>query len=45
MALTRKANPLVDVGYGLAIVAVTSALGVLLPSMLIKAGDVWSSWS
>lgn len=44
IALTRKANPLVDVGYGLAIVAATSALGVLLPSMLVKAGDAWSSW-
>jgi hypothetical protein len=44
IALTRKANPLVDVGYGLAIVAATSALGVLLPSMLVRAGDAWSSW-
>jgi hypothetical protein len=44
MALTRKANPLVDVGSGLAIIAATSAVGVLLPSMLLKAGDAWSSW-
>jgi hypothetical protein len=44
MALTRKANPLFDVGSGLAIVAATSAVGVLLPSMLLKAGDAWSSW-
>jgi hypothetical protein len=44
MALTRKANPLIDVGSGLAIIAATSAVGVLLPSMLLKAGDAWSSW-
>lgn len=44
MALTRKANPLVDAGSGLVIVAVVSAVGVLLPSMLLKAGDAWSSW-
>jgi hypothetical protein len=44
MVLTRKANPLVDVGSGLAIIAATSAVGVLLPSMLLKAGDAWSSW-
>ena len=44
MALTRKANPLLDVGSGLAIIAATSAIGVLLPSMLLKAGDAWSSW-
>jgi hypothetical protein len=44
MALTRKANPLFDVGSGLAIIAATSAVGVLLPSMLLKAGDAWSSW-
>jgi hypothetical protein len=44
MALTRKANPLIDVGSGLAVIAATSALGVLLPTMLLKAGDAWSSW-
>ena len=31
MALTRKANPLIDVGSGLVIIAATSAVGVLLP--------------
>jgi hypothetical protein len=44
MALTRKANPLIHIGSGLAIITVTSAVGVLLPSMLLKAGDAWSSW-
>lgn len=44
MTLTRKANPLVDVGAGLAVLVVTLAIGVLLPELLIRAGDAWSSW-
>ena len=44
MALTRKANPLMDAGSGLVIIAATSAVGVLLPSLLLKAGDAWSTW-
>ena len=44
MALTRKANPLIDVGSGLVIIAATSAVGVILPSLLLRAGDAWSSW-
>ena len=44
MALTRKANPLIDVGSGLVIIAATSAVGVLLPSLLLQAGDAWSDW-
>ena len=44
MALTRKANPLIDVGSGLVVIAATSAVGVLLPSLLLRAGDAWSSW-
>jgi|SRR5580658_6339803 hypothetical protein len=44
MALIRKANPLIDVGIGVAVIAATSALGVLVPTMLLKAGDAWSSW-
>jgi len=44
MAVSRKANPLIDVGSGLVIIAATAAIGVLLPAMLLKAGDAWSSW-
>ena len=44
MALTRKANPLIDVGSGLVIIAATSAVGVLLPDLLLQAGDAWSNW-
>ena len=44
MALTRRASPLIDAGSGLAVIAATSAVGVLLPSLLLKAGDAWSSW-
>ena len=44
MALTRKPNPLIDTGSGLTTIAVTSAVGVLLPTLLLKAGDAWSNW-
>ena len=44
MALTRKPNPLIDTGSGLVTIAVTSAVGVLLPTLLLKAGDAWSNW-
>ena len=44
MALARKANPLIDVGSGLVVIAATSAVGVLLPTLLLRAGDAWSSW-
>jgi hypothetical protein len=44
MTLTRKANPLIDVGSGLVIIAATSAVGVLLPDLLLQAGDAWSNW-
>jgi hypothetical protein len=44
MALTRRAIPLIDVGSGLAVISATSAVGVLLPSLLLKAGDAWSTW-
>ena len=44
MALTRKANPLIDAGSGLVIIGATSAVGVLLPSLLLQAGDAWSDW-
>jgi hypothetical protein len=42
--LSRKANPLIDAGSGLVIIAATSAIGVVLPSLLLKAGDAWSTW-
>src|SRR4051812_32699376 len=44
MALTRKGSPLVDVGSGLVTIAATSTIGVLTASMLVKAGDAWSTW-
>ncbi|MGH3125968.1 MAG: hypothetical protein ACRDND_33745, partial [Streptosporangiaceae bacterium] len=44
MALTRRANPLIDVGSGLAVIAATTAVGILLPTLLLKAGDAWSTW-
>jgi hypothetical protein len=44
MALTRKASPLIDAGSGLVTIAATSAVGVLLPALLLRAGDAWSDW-
>jgi hypothetical protein len=44
MALARKANPLIDVGSGLVTIAATTAVGVLLPTLLLKAGDAWTTW-
>jgi hypothetical protein len=45
MALSRKANPLIDVATGLVTIAATSAVGVLLPTLLLQAGDAWSTWA
>jgi hypothetical protein len=44
MALTRKANPLIDATSGLVTIAATAAIGVLLPTLLLQAGDAWSNW-
>jgi hypothetical protein len=44
MVLTRKAGPLLDAGSGLVVLIATSAIGVLIASMLVRAGDSWSSW-
>jgi hypothetical protein len=44
MALTHKANPLINMGSGLALIAVTGALGVMLPDQLLKFGDAWADW-
>jgi hypothetical protein len=44
MALARKANPLIDATSGLVTIAATTAIGVLLPSLLLQAGDAWSNW-
>jgi len=35
MTLTRRANPLIDAGSGLAVISATSAVGILLPALLI----------
>jgi hypothetical protein len=44
VALTRKASPLIDGGSGLVTIAATTAVGVLLPTLLLRAGDAWSDW-
>jgi hypothetical protein len=44
MALTRRANPLLDVTGGLLTVAAASTVGVTAMALLLKAGDAWSAW-
>jgi hypothetical protein len=44
MALTRKANPLLDVTGGLLTIAAASTLGTAAVTLLLKAGDAWSAW-
>jgi hypothetical protein len=44
MALTRRAGPLLDVTGGLLTLAATATLGVAVPTLLLKAGDAWSTW-
>jgi hypothetical protein len=45
MALTRRANPLLDVTGGLLTIAAAGTLGVTAASLLLKAGDAWSAWA
>jgi hypothetical protein len=44
MAITRRARPLLDVGGGLLAIAAAATLGVVVPALLLKAGDAWSQW-
>ena len=44
MAILRKANPLLDVTGGLLTLAAATALGTVIPALLLKAGDAWSAW-
>ncbi|MEV5574520.1 hypothetical protein AB0L06_31180 [Spirillospora sp. NPDC052269] len=45
LALLRRATPLIDAGTGLAVLAVVSVLGVVLPNRLLEWGDQWVSWA
>src|SRR5579859_5421831 len=44
MVFLRKANPLIDVTGGLVTLAAATALGAVVPTLLLKAGDAWSGW-
>lgn len=44
MAITRRANPLLDLGGGLLALAAATTLGATAAALLLKAGDAWSSW-
>jgi len=44
MVIARRANPLLDVTGGLLTLAAVTALGTVVPALLLKAGDAWSAW-
>ncbi|HEY1619273.1 MAG TPA: hypothetical protein VGG25_16755 [Streptosporangiaceae bacterium] len=44
MAITRKGSPLLDVTGGLLTLAAVTALGAAVATLLLRAGDAWSSW-
>ncbi|MEU8804893.1 hypothetical protein AB0C35_45745, partial [Spirillospora sp. NPDC048819] len=44
MALTHKATPLLDAGRGLVVLAAVTAIGALLPNLLLQWGDEWCGW-
>jgi hypothetical protein len=44
MVLRRRANPLIDVSGGLLTLALAATLGTVVPTLLLKAGDAWSTW-
>ena len=44
MMLTRKAAPLADVGSGLLTIAITGAVATILPTLLLRAGDAYSTY-
>jgi hypothetical protein len=44
MAITRRANPLLDLGGGLLTLAAATAVGTTIAALLLKAGDAWSAW-
>ncbi|MGP4026163.1 hypothetical protein [Actinomadura sp. 3N407] len=44
MALTHKANPLLDAGRGLVVLAAVTAIGATVPNLLLQWGDEWCGW-
>lgn len=44
MAISRKPDPLLNVGRGLFLVALWSAVGILGPAAALRAGDAFSQW-
>ncbi len=44
LAVSRKPDPLLNVGRGLFLVALWSAVGILGPALALRAGDAFSSW-
>jgi hypothetical protein len=44
MAITRRGNPLLDLGSGLLTIAAATTIGAAAAALLLRAGDAWSAW-
>ncbi len=44
MMLMRKAEPLIDIGRGMLLLAVAAAIGATAPTLALQAGDSFSVW-
>jgi hypothetical protein len=44
MAITRRGNPLLDLGGGLLTIAAATTIGAAAAALLLRAGDAWSAW-
>ncbi|MFI0484360.1 hypothetical protein [Actinomadura sp. 9N215] len=44
MALSRKAVPLIDAGRGLVVLVTVTAIGTVVPNLLLQWGDEWCGW-
>lgn len=44
MMVLRKADPLVDIGRGLTMMALWGAIGVTAPQLLLQGGDAFAEW-
>jgi hypothetical protein len=44
MAISRKPDPLFDIGRGLITLALWAGIGVIGPAMALRAGDTFASW-
>lgn len=44
MALSRKAVPLIDAGRGVVLLVTVTAIGTVVPNLVLQWGDEWCDW-